>query len=233
MTATQDREDTVRRPASGVTIDPEQLSRLRALKPISVARLAQRTGQALYRSGWTPPPAQAARALWLTLGVGPADIIQGLPDGMPAARVPLWLRHNPWTLDDAAVTRLREARGWNEKQLTEAASRYWYSRDQIAKIERGERRPSHDALAVICRILGCRVADLIPGSTELPDTGETRKDRVDRNRKMREWADAQDPPVPYRNASGRIKYSKDLKDRYKAHLASQDKAELIGELLAS
>ena len=96
-------------------------------------------------------------------------------------------------------------------------------RSSIAKIERGERRPRPRTLRAFCQILECVAADLMPGTRPLPD-GRTRDRKAleDYNADMRAFADAQDPPVSYRNDSRRIRYPKDLRDRYARHLASRD-----------
>jgi DNA-binding Xre family transcriptional regulator len=146
----------------------------------------------------------------------------------------LWLRsHGDWSLDTGAVDRLRdqrsvitddgELRHWNYADLAAATARHWFSRDAVNKNEAGKRRLKSETLQAYCQILGCQPADLMAGAQPVPD-GPTRahRDTLDRNARMRAWADAQDPPVPYRNpGNGRISYTK-LRKVYGAYLASQD-----------
>lgn len=225
------------RPASGITIDPEQLARMRDLRALSREDLAERTGEVLFDyarfprilRGEVPANAQMARALWLALDVTPGDVIRGIPPELPRSAIPRWLRRNTgWHLDTASVDAFREQRGWPEETLASATSRHWFSRDSVAKIERGERRPKARTLRAFCQILKCEPPGLMPGSEPLPD-GHTKEHRaqLDYNAGMREWADAQDPPVPYRapgrkGKRGRIRYPQELKDRYAAWLAEQD-----------
>jgi DNA-binding Xre family transcriptional regulator len=225
-------EDTAAHPASGIEIDPVQLERMRDMVPLSRDGLARRTGEILFdreRFGWVlsgaaPVDARTARALWLTLDCAPRDIIRGLPRGLRLAQVPKWLRRNAgWSLDTGAVKQRSAARDWSDADLALGVSRHWFSRDAVNKIERGERRPKGETLAAFCQILGCKPKDLVKGSEPLPD-GATSDHRtaLERNAEMREWADAQDPPVPYRNPdTGRIRYTV-LSRAYQRWLASQD-----------
>jgi transcriptional regulator with XRE-family HTH domain len=226
MTAVQDQDATAARPASGIAIVPEQLTRMRDLRSLSRAGLARRVGELLFDrdgfaevvTGRVQPDAQMARALWLALDVSPHDVLRGLPPGLPVPDVPLWLRRNPgeWTLDTDAVTRLRKVRAsmgdtgqirmWTNADLADAASRHWFSRDMINKIETGARRPSPVTLAAICQVLRCEPADLKEGSDPLPD-GETARHLavMHRNNEMRKYADAKG--ISYRSpGTGRIRY---------------------------
>lgn len=235
MTTTQDSRA---RPASGIPIVPEQLTRWRDQVPLSRQGLAERTGEILFDrdrfaevlSGRVQPDAQLARALWLALDCEPADIIRGLPLGLSRAEVPLWLRRNSgWTLDLKVVRRLRGQRSrmdgdtirpWTDGDLAAAVSRHWYSRDMVNKIETGERRPSADALDAFCKVLGCEPADLGDDAPELPD-GATKahNDLIRYNREMRAWADKQG--ISYRAPNGRIKYPPALREAYAKHLAGR------------
>jgi transcriptional regulator with XRE-family HTH domain len=235
VTAQDDDTDlAAARPASGIVIDPERLERMRDLVPLSRDGLARRTGELLFdreRFSWVlrgaaDADARTARALWLTLGCRPDAIVTGLPPGLRENEVPKWLRRNPgaWSLDLAEITRRRDQRDWTEEDLALAVSRHWFSRDSVNKIERGERRPKGETLDAFCQILGCTPADLMKESSDPLPEGATAEHRstLDQNKAMREWADAQDPPVPYRNpGNGRIRYTV-LRRAYHQHLASQD-----------
>lgn len=225
------------RPASGIAIVPEQLERMRDRRALSRQKLAERAGEILFDRDWfaevmsgrVQPDAQLARALWMALDCEPGDLIRGLPKRLPRAEVPLWLRRNPgaWTLDLGAVERQRQARvrldeatgqitPWTPADLADAASRHWYSRDMVNKIETGERRPSADALDAFCQVLDCGPADLMDDAPELPP-GDTQAHRelLERNRKMRRFADERG--IGYRNGGGRIKYPDELREAYARH----------------
>jgi transcriptional regulator with XRE-family HTH domain len=242
MTATtQDRDPVAARPASGVTIVPGQLERLRDAHGLSRAKLAEETGKILFDydrfaeilSGRIQPDAQTARAMWMALDCQPGDLFRGLPPDLPRGGAPLWLRSNDgWSLDTGAVTDLMHQRSvitengdlrqWNYGDLAATTARNWFSRDAVNKNEAGKRRVRADTLAAYCQILECTPAQLMAGSEELPD-GATAEHReaLDINAEMRAWADSQDPPVPYRRPNGRINYT-GLRKAYSAHLASQD-----------
>lgn len=234
MTATQGQGTVTRRPASGISISAEQLTRMRDLRALSREELAERAGEVLFdydhfahvMAGQGSAGAQLARALWLALDTDPETIMRGLPAGLPRAAIPRWLRRNGgWYLDTRAVQELQFEYGWTDQVLARNTARHWFSRDSVAKIERGERRPKPKTLRAFAKVLRCKPADLQSEDADLPD-GRTkaRKDLMDYNTDMRDWADAQDPPVPYRNLSGRISYSKDLRDRYAAYRSAQDAA---------
>lgn len=229
MTAEQDTDRTWAT-ASGIAIVPEQLTNMRDRRALSREDLAERTGELLFDreafaavlAGKAPADARMARALWLTLGCHPRDLVTGMPE-MARADASMWLRRNSgWTLDTEAVKAQRTVRGWTEKQLADAVARHWFSRDSVNKIERGERRPKARTLRAFCQVLGCRPEQLMAGSKPLPDGATSmHRELLDYNRGMRAWADAQDPPIPYRDpVSKRIRYTK-LRPLYEAYLASQ------------
>lgn len=236
MTAEQDTDEAAAQPASGIPIIPEQLTNMRDRRALSREDLAEKVGELLFDrdafmsvlSGDAPADARTARALWLTLGCRPQDLVTGLP-GMARADVPLWLRRNDgWTLDTGAVKAQRTVRGWTESQLADAVARHWFSRDAVNKIERGERRPKARTLRAICMILRCRPEQLMAGSRPLPDGATTvHRDLLGYNKAMRAWADSQDPPIPYRDpVSKRIRYGRptdpdSLVSRYARYLDSQ------------
>jgi len=232
-------QPAARRPASGIAIDPEQLTRMRDMVPLSREDLAEQAGMLLFDyarfarvlDGSLQPDAATARVLWLALGRAPGEIIRRLPPGLPRNKVPRWLRANwdAWSLDLTAVDQWRTALGWSRDDLAHAAAQYGFSRDSVNKIERGERRPKARTLRAFCQILGCKPVDLMPGSRELPE-GETaaRAALIEFNKGMREWADAQDPPLSYRTPGGRINYdSTGVREAYGEYLTGQDGRELI------
>lgn len=218
------------RRASGISIDPEQLTRMRDLYPMSREALAERTGELLFDRDWfagvlagrVPPDARLARALWLALDCEPGELIPGLPDEMTASEVPRWLRGNPgWSLSPGAIRKRAARRDWTEDDLAAAVSRHWFSRDSVNKIERGERRPKAATLEAFCKVLGCRPADLMPGSRELPE-GPTRirRELLDWNEGMRTYADSRG--ISYRTDSGRIRYPPGLREEYERWLDARD-----------
>jgi len=226
------------RPRSGITIDPAQLTRMRDLVPLSREGLAIRTGQILFDygrltavlDGREAADARLARALWLALGCDPAGIIGGLPAGLPRNEAALWLRRNAWWRLDLAAVRQRQAdRGLDDDALARAAARYWFSRDEVNKIERGERRPKAETLAAFCQILGCKPADLMPGSAPLPD-GQTldRKERNDWYAGLRAFAEERGDDYRYPPKEpgklGRPKYVPGLREAYAEWLASRDQS---------
>ena len=217
--------------ATGVPIEPEQLTRMRDLRALSREDLAERTGRLLFDprqfgrilAGQAECDPQTARALWLALRCEPADIITGLPPGLARSQVPRWLRRDKnWSLDLAELAGFIAVRGLSQEELGAEASRFMFSRDAIAKLEGGLRKPKGRTLRAFCQILGCTPADLMPGSRRLPD-GPTRDLREHRAwfRDMHAWADAQDPPVRYRNAAGRITDPPGLREDYARFLAGQ------------
>ncbi len=101
-----------------------------------------------------------------------------------------------------------------------------FSRDAIAKIENGYRRPRPLTLRAICAVLECSPPDLMPGGSAAPMTTEAaeRAQRLDHNEGMREFARANG--FTYRNPdTGRVYYSKTLRECYAAHLAQQDQEQ--------
>jgi transcriptional regulator with XRE-family HTH domain len=241
MTAVQDAEAAAR-PASGIALAPGQLTRLRKLRALSGAGLAERAGELLFdrdrfaevMSGRVQPDAQMARSVWMALDAEPRDLIRGLPRRLPAPDAPLWLRRNPgkWTLDLDAVNRLRgersrldagtgEIRAWTPADLADAAARHWMSRDMVNKMERGARRPSPETLAAICQALGCEPRELLPGSGPLSGAetlGEPGPPLL-AYAEMRAHADAHG--ISYRNQSGRIQYRK-LREAYENRAAGRE-----------
>lgn len=251
MTATAQERAAAPRRASGIAIDPGQLTRMRDAVPLSRAELAARTGQLLfdyglfYRvlAGTVRPEVRMVRVLWLALDCSPQDIVPLIPPGLSPAEAGKWLKANDgWSLDLGAVARLREehpvvdADGvvtgcWQLEDLAAAAGRNWFSRDEVNKIEQAGdsgtgRRPKGDTLRAFCQILSCKPADLMPGSDPLPD-GQTaaRRAQLDFNAGMRAYADERG--ISYRRGD-RIVYSPGLREEYAEYLAGQD-TETDGE----
>ena len=120
-------QPAARRPASGIAIDPEQLTRMRDLVPLSREDLAERAGLLLFDyarfarvlDGTLKPDAATARVLWLALDCAPGEIIRGLPPELPRNAVPRWLRANwdAWSLDLAAVHAFAAGHHWDGQDL--------------------------------------------------------------------------------------------------------------------
>lgn len=100
------------------------------------------------------------------------------------------------------------------------------SRDALAKIENGTRRPKARTLRAICTALStdeetCRPEDLMPGGPPLaphPDA-EARRRTLEHNQAMRDFADALGREDLYRRPSGRIRYQPELREMYAEYLA--------------
>jgi transcriptional regulator with XRE-family HTH domain len=239
-TAEQDTDQVAARPASGVTIVPEQLTNLRDACGLSRAKLAEKTGEILFDygrfaevlTGRVKPDAQTARAMWVALDCQPGDLFRGLPPDLPRSGAPLWFRsHDNWSLDTDAVARLMhersvitddgELRSWNYADLATATARHWFSRDAVNKNEAGNRRVKPETLQAYCQILGCEPRDMMAGARPVPDGAtQAHRETLDQNRALREWADAQDPPVSYRTPGNRISYA-GARKKYEAWLAEQ------------
>ena len=57
-----------------------------------------------------------------------------------------------------AVARLREAKGWSQQQLAEAAG---LSQPYVSKVESGAREPSLVVVQALARALGVKVDELL------------------------------------------------------------------------
>lgn len=82
MTSTREPKSAIRRPASGVNVDPDKLIRLRELKAWSRAELASEVGIsrdaiAKIENGARRPKAKTLRDLCTALGCEPADLLAG------------------------------------------------------------------------------------------------------------------------------------------------------------
>jgi transcriptional regulator with XRE-family HTH domain len=100
------------------------------------------------------------------------------------------------------------------------------TRDAIAKIENGERRPKARTVRALCAALSTtrqkvRSEDLMPGGPVLALSADAqdRQARLDYNQGMRDFADALGREDLYRNPAGRIFYTRELQDMYEQYLA--------------
>jgi transcriptional regulator with XRE-family HTH domain len=62
-------------------------------------------------------------------------------------------------IDAERLVRLRNEKPWSREKLAAAAG---ISPASVAKYENGTRRPKTEALAALCRALGCAPGDLLP-----------------------------------------------------------------------
>ena len=100
------------------------------------------------------------------------------------------------------------------------------TRDGLAKIETGDRRPKPRTVRALCAVLSTprrkvRPENLMPGGPVLALSPETqdRQARLDYNQGMRDFADVLGREDLYRNPAGRIFYTRELQDLYEQYLA--------------
>jgi transcriptional regulator with XRE-family HTH domain len=100
------------------------------------------------------------------------------------------------------------------------------TRDAIAKIENGERRPKARTLRALCAALSTPHETVLPEHLQpggpplaLSPAAQDRQARKDYNTGMRDFADALGRPDLYRNSNNRVYYSKELREMYEAYLA--------------
>jgi transcriptional regulator with XRE-family HTH domain len=138
-------------------------------------------------------------------------------------------------IDPERLAWWRETRGWSRQDLSDAVARLrltdeygeplTVTRDAIAKIENGERKPKARTVRALCDALSgpddpCTPRDLMPGGEPLPPhaDAEERKLRLAHNKDLRAFARAHG--IQYRNpVSGRVYYSVPLKDAFSAAVA--------------
>lgn len=92
-------------------------------------------------------------------------------------------------------------------------------RDHLGKIETGHRKPSLDMMKALCIVLECTSDDLMPGgpAISIPVTAKARQSRLDHNRELRAFAI--EHSLRYKNpGTGRVYYSKPLREAYAAHV---------------
>lgn len=142
------------------------------------------------------------------------------------------------SIDPYRLTWHREDKPWSRQDLSDAVARLGLkdefgdeltvTRDAIAKIENGERKPKARTVRALCQALGITVRDLMPGGVPLAphDEAEERRLRLAHNRDLRDFARAHG--IRYKNTvSGRVYYSVPLKDAFDASVAGVDEHELI------
>jgi transcriptional regulator with XRE-family HTH domain len=135
--------------------------------------------------------------------------------------------HPTWSRQDLsdAVARLR---------LTEDGEPLTVTRDAIAKIENGERRPKARTVRALCAALGISVRDLMTGGDQLVphDDAEERRLRLAHNKDLRSFARAHG--IQYRNpVSGRVYYSVPLETAFAASVAGASEQDMAGLIAAA
>jgi len=151
-------------------------------------------------------------------------------------------------IDPARLAWWRESRGWSRQDLSDEVARLdltdengeelTVTRDAIAKIENGERKPKARTVRGLCLALSvpgdeCTPRDLLPGGDPLtPHAGaEERKLRLAHNKDLRTFARAHG--IQYRNpVSGRVYYSVPLEEAFAASVAGYDN-ETLASLVAA
>jgi transcriptional regulator with XRE-family HTH domain len=186
----------IRRPASGIVIDPAKLTWWRDRRAMSRQDLSDRI-----------------TVLWLD---GHPDALPFTHAGVPADRhAALPPRPVPGSIADP-------------RTCTQCGERIsgGLTRDAIAKIENGERRPKARTLRALCAALSTKHETVLPEHLQpggpplaLSPAAQDRQARKDYNEGMRDFADALGRPELYKNANNRIYYSRDLRDMYERFLA--------------
>lgn len=125
-------------------------------------------------------------------------------------------------INPAQVMRLRKIRDLTREEMSEAIRALgWTYRsgrplsarpDYIGKVETGARHPSLEVLRAFCRVLGCTVADLMPGAPEfdMPEAEKARQARLEHNRELIAFARAHG--LKYKGK--RTYYGKPLEDAF-------------------
>lgn len=147
----------------------------------------------------------------------------------PAIRRPM----SGIAIDPDRLTWHRESRIWSRQDLSDAVAgldltdenggRLTVTRDAIAKIENGDRKPKARTVRALCQALDIGVRDLMSGGDPLVPhaDAEERKLRLAHNKDLRGFARAHG--IQYRNpVSGRVYYSVPLKDAFTASVAGAD-----------
>lgn len=182
----------IRRPASGIAIDPAKLTWWRDRRALSRQDLSAKV-TLLYLHGH-----EDALPFWHA--AEPADAHPAMPAYPPG--------------DSRVCTRCgAEIRGG-------------LTRDAIAKIENAERRPKARTLRALCAALSTGTETVLPehlqpGGPPMPlsPAALDRLARKDYNEGMRDFAMALGREDLFRNANGRVYYSRDLRDMYEQYLA--------------
>lgn len=147
------------------------------------------------------------------------------------------------SIDPDRLTWHRENKPWSRQDLSDAVARLdltgeageplTVTRDAIAKIENGERKPKARTVRALCQALGITVRDLMPGGDPLVphEEAEERKLRLAHNRDLRIFARAHG--IQYRNpVSGRVYYSVPLEEAFAASVGDCDD-ETLAALVAA
>jgi len=154
-------------------------------------------------------------------------------------------------IDPDRLTWWRESRGWSRQDLADAitalnltdddGSPLTVSRDAIAKNETGAqpggRKPKARTVRAYCAALSrpgdpCTPRDLLPGGPPLPphENENARRSRLDYNRDLRIFA--REHGIRYKNpVSGRVYYSRPLRDAYELMVSGADD-EVLGGAIA-
>jgi transcriptional regulator with XRE-family HTH domain len=148
------------------------------------------------------------------------------------------------SIDPARLAWHREDRIWSRQDLSDAVARLkladesgeplTVTRDAIAKIENGERKPKARTVRALCAALGITVRDLMPDSEPLDPHAEAeeRARRLDYNKDLRAFA--REHGIRYRNqASGRVYYSVPLQVAYEAAVSDASDAVVTALIAAA
>jgi transcriptional regulator with XRE-family HTH domain len=186
------RRTATRRPASGIAIEPAKLTYWRDRRELSRQELADKI-----------------TALWLA----------GHPDALPFTHkdtLPAAEDHRPAPVIGQVPRACRACGRPVAGGIT---------RDALAKFENGERRPKARTVRALRAALSgpdyeILPGDLMPGGPPLvlSPAAQDRAARLDFNAGMRELAVAIGRPELFRNASGRISYTRELRDMYLQYL---------------
>ena len=193
----------IRRPASGIVIDPAKLQWWRDRRALSRQDLSARITQ-LY--------------------------LDGHPDAKPFAHA------GPAADGHRAVPSPEDSRTCTQcgGQISGGLTR-----DAIAKIENGERRPKAITLRALCAALSTEHETVLPEHLQpggpplaLSPAARDRQARKDYNEGMRDFADAIGREELYRNANNRVYYSKELREMYERFLAETEAGTGIAAAVA-
>jgi transcriptional regulator with XRE-family HTH domain len=140
----------IRRPRAGVNIDPARLVEQRERRTMSRLELSERVGAQMFDAG-TVERIERGEFVPSTRVLQVLHAI--LHGSLPVAGQ---------VLDPSQLRGLREHQGWSQDGLAREAARYLFTRDAIAKIENGTRRPKPVTFRALCAALDCQPEDLLP-----------------------------------------------------------------------
>lgn len=141
----------IRRPASGVVIDPEKLIRMRDERAMTRLELAEAVGQQQF----SPAALNQIELGKLDPGARTLQVIYAVLHDQKRPAEGL-------VAESSSIAALRETKGWSQRELAGEVGRQLFSRDAIAKIENGTRRPKASTLRALCQALNCEPRDLLP-----------------------------------------------------------------------